>query len=387
MLNELCIENLAVIKQAVIPFTDNFNVFTGETGAGKSILINGINAVLGKRVSKDIVRSGCEKAVVTALFSGLSDAVKEKLDEYGIDHSDDELLITRTIMADGGSSARINSRTSSVSVLREIGLTLVDVHGQHDNRILMYPEKHIDIVDGYAGLQEQIIDYKTSFKMLQEVSRNIKKLAADEQSRSERLETLSIIINDIAEAEIEDENEDTRIENEFTVISNSHSISSMLSRTSAALAGDDDSAGITETIDVSINEMKRYTDIMPKLDELMNRLAGLRIEAADIGEELARLNDSIDVDDERLAYLEERRSKLIAVKKKYGPELSDVLLKYNNAVSEAGRLTGSSDEIKRLLEEKNRLLIEVSDKAKILSEKRKAAAVMLSERRSISLRL
>ena len=224
MLNELCIDNLAVIKQAVIPFTDDFNVFTGETGAGKSILINGINAVLGKRVSKDIVRSGCEKAVVTALFSDLSDATKMKLDEYDIDYSDNELLITRIIMADGGSTARINAKTSSVSVLREIGMTLVDVHGQHDNRILMYPEKHIHIVDGYAELHEEITEYQLSFKRLQDVSRQIKKLAMDEHNKQERLDVLNIIINDISDAEISDENEDIRIENEFTVISNSHSI-------------------------------------------------------------------------------------------------------------------------------------------------------------------
>lgn len=380
MLNELCIENLAVIQQAVIPFTNDFNVFTGETGAGKSILINGINAVLGKRISKDIVRSGCDKAVVTALFTKLSDNTKEKLDEYNIDYSDDELLITRIINADGGSSARINSRTSSVAVLREIGLTLIDVHGQHDNQILMYPEKHIHIVDNYAELQDEIDDYRKSFKMLQDVSRNIKKLVMDEQSKHERLETLSIIINDISYAEIADENEDIRIENEFTVISNSHSISEMLSRITVVLAGDDDSIGVSESVDQSVNEMKRYTDILPQLEVLMNRLLSLRIEAADIGEELSRLNDSIDVDDERLAYLEDRRSKLMTVKKKYGPELSDVLLKYNNAVTEYGQLSGSSDEIKRLLEEKDRLLIEVSDKAKNISQKRKEASEQLSQR-------
>lgn len=180
MLCELCIENLAVIEHAVIPFSDDFNVFTGETGAGKSILINGINAVLGKRVSKDIVRSGCDKASVTALFKGLSAETKEKLDEFGIDHSDDELLITRTISSDGGSGVRINSRTSSVSVLKEIGTTLIDVHGQHDNRILMYPEKHIDIVDNFAGIQSEIEDYRESFHKLQNISRRIKKLSDNE---------------------------------------------------------------------------------------------------------------------------------------------------------------------------------------------------------------
>ncbi|MBQ7980160.1 MAG: AAA family ATPase, partial [Oscillospiraceae bacterium] len=159
MLSELYIENLAVIQKAEIPFAESFNVFTGETGAGKSILINGINAVLGKRVSKDIVRSGCEKAVVTAMFRNLTEITKNKLAELGISCDDDELMITREISADGGSTARINSKPTAVSVIKEIGETLIDVHGQHDNRILMYPEKHINIVDSYAELDKELSDY------------------------------------------------------------------------------------------------------------------------------------------------------------------------------------------------------------------------------------
>ena len=380
MLSELCIENLAVIKKVIIPFTDDFNVFTGETGAGKSILINGINAILGKRISKDIVRSGCDKATVTALFTGLSTATKNKLDELDIDYSDDQLLVSRIIMADGGSSARINSRTSSVTVLREIGMTLVDVHGQHDNQILMYPERHINIVDNFADLNEFIEDYQSSFKMLQDISRKIKKLAIDEQSKSERLEALSIIIDEISESEITDENEDLDVENEFKIISNSHSISDMLSRSSIVLVGDDDNKGISETLECVINEMRRYTDIMPELKEILSRIESMKIEASDIGDELNRIHNSIDVDGERLAYLEDRRSKLNLVKRKYGPELKDVIEKYNKAVKEAEALSGSTDEIKKLSEEKNKLLILVSDKAKVLSEKRKAASKVLSEK-------
>ena len=128
MLKEIFIENLAVIKQAVIPFSDGLNIFTGETGAGKSILINGINAVLGQRSTKDIVRSGCNKAVVTALFTDIAANVKEKLDEFGVSYEDDEISITREINADGGSVARINGRTTSVSVLKELGSLLINIH-------------------------------------------------------------------------------------------------------------------------------------------------------------------------------------------------------------------------------------------------------------------
>ena len=380
MLCELCIENLAVIEHAVIPFSDDFNVFTGETGAGKSILINGINAVLGKRVSKDIVRSGCDKASVTALFKQLSDETKEKLDEFGIDYSDDELLITRIISSDGGSSVRINSRTSSVSVLKEIGITLIDVHGQHDSRILMYPEKHIDIVDNFAGIQKDIDDYRESFHKLQDISRRIKKLSDNESEKLTRLEALRGMTNEIKEAQISDENEDEKIEKEFTVISNSSSISKVLTSSAEEISGDDDSDGICGVISDTIAAIKRYSDIMPSLDEITARLESLKIEAADIADSIKSINDSIDVDEKRLAYLDGRRDTLISVKKKYGPELKDVIEKYNAAQKEAAELIDNTEEIKRITAEKNALLIEVSGKAKNLSQKRREAADLLSSK-------
>ena len=150
MLRELYIENLAVIEKASIGFCENFNVFTGETGAGKSILINGINAVLGQRIQKDIVRSGEKKAVITAIFYDLGKTSLDILKENGFEIEDDELMITREIRSDGGSVARINSRPVNVSLLRELGQSLVNIHGQHDNQILMSPEKHIGILDDYA---------------------------------------------------------------------------------------------------------------------------------------------------------------------------------------------------------------------------------------------
>ena len=380
MLCELCIENLAVIEHAVIPFSDDFNVFTGETGAGKSILINGINAVLGKRVSKDIVRSGCDKASLTALFKGLSAETKEKLDEFGIDHSDDELLITRMISSDGGSGVRINSRTSSVSVLKEIGITLIDVHGQHDNRILMYPEKHIDIVDNFAGIQSDIEDYRESFHKLQNISRRIKKLSDNESEKLSRLDALRVMTNEIKEAQISDENEDEKIDNEFNVISNSSAISKTLSSAAEEISGDDDNDGICGVINDIITYLKRYSDIMPSLDEISSRLDSLKIEAADIADQIKSLNDSIDVDESRLSYLDNRRDTLISIKKKYGPELKDVIEKYTSAQNEAAELIDNTEEIKRISAERNELLKEVSAKAKSLSQKRREAADQLSSK-------
>ncbi|MBO5382829.1 MAG: AAA family ATPase, partial [Ruminococcus sp.] len=186
MLKEIYIENLAVIKKAIIPLETGLNVFTGETGAGKSILINGINAVIGQRITRDIVRSGCEKAVITALFTNLEPHIISKLDELGVSHDDSEITVTREIFADGGSAARINGRTASVSLLKEIGSLLINIHGQHDNQVLLDSDKHIDILDLFGDNVDIISDYKQSFRELQQTARRLGELKKSESIKSER---------------------------------------------------------------------------------------------------------------------------------------------------------------------------------------------------------
>ena len=184
MLSELYIENLAVIEKATIDFSDKLNVFTGETGAGKSILINGINAILGQRVTKDIVRTGTDKAVISALFTDIGDNVLQVLDELGISAEDGQLFLTREIRSDGGSVARVNSRAVNVSVLKAIGETLVTIHGQHDNHILMAPERHIEILDSYAESEALIEDYHSSFRELQSIAKKINKIKLSKAKKS-----------------------------------------------------------------------------------------------------------------------------------------------------------------------------------------------------------
>ena len=196
MLKEIYIENLAVIEKAVIPFSDSFNAFTGETGAGKSILINGINAVLGQRVTKDIVRTGSKKAVITALFTDLAENVCEKLDELGISYENNEITVTREIAADGGSVARVNSRTTTVSVLKEIGELLITIHGQHDNQILLASEKHIEVLDNFGGSMELLEDYRASFRSLQAMA---KKLGEMKKNRLEKRDRAILLKERIAE--------------------------------------------------------------------------------------------------------------------------------------------------------------------------------------------
>ena len=370
MLSELYIENLAVIQKAEIPFTGNFNVFTGETGAGKSILINGINAVLGKRVNKDIVRSGCEKAVVTAMFRGLSGETLDKLKEFGIDCENDELMITREISADGGSTARINSRTAPVSTVKEIGETLIDIHGQHDNRILMYPEKHIEIIDGYAELGDILEDYRMSFRELQSTARKIKQLSLSEQERQDKLEYIRRFIEDIGSLELESENEDSEVESEYVIASNSKALADVIMRSKMAVSGYEDSEGIAEKISGINSELSDYAEIL---------LESAMVELQDIGDELSGLYDKIDIDEERMDYLSDRREKLNSAKKRYSCTLGELISRYNEYTSEAEAAEGCSKEIERLSERKKELLIEVTKKAEKLSELRENSAKKLTE--------
>lgn len=385
MLCELYIENLAVIQKAEIPFTESFNVFTGETGAGKSILIGGINAVLGKRVSKDIVRSGCEKATVSAMFRRLTDSTRNKLAELGIGCEDDELMITREIFADGGSAARINSKAATAAAVREIGETLIDVHGQHDNRLLMYPEKHIEIIDGYAGLFPYLEDYRSSFRELQSAARMIKQLAFLEREKQQRVEFLKQFLNDVGELELEDENEDTAVEKEFAAANNSSVLAELLSRSHIALSGDENNSGITERIDALIGGLSDYSDIMPELEQLVNRLEAAKIELSDIGDELSRLFDGADIDEQRLEYLSDRREKLYNVKKRYSCTLGELMDRYNSYRNELLEISEYSKEIAELTARKDALLAEVTEKAEKLSEMRGDAVARLIEKISAEL--
>ncbi len=380
MLSELYIENLAVIQKAEIPLTESFNVFTGETGAGKSILVGGINAVLGKRISRDMVRSGCEKATVSAMFRHLTPGTVSKLSELGISCEDDELMITREISADGGSSARINSKAAPISAVRELGETLIDVHGQHDNKILMYPEKHINIIDDYADLHGQLDDYRKSFRELQDTARRIKKLAVLETEKQQRVEYLNRFLAEVGELELENENEDIEIENEFTVANNSSVLAETISRSHMAVCGSEDSTGMTESIDSVIGDLAEYSDIMPALSPLINRLDAARIELSDIGDELSGLLDGIDVDEQRLEYLSDRREKLYSVKKRYSCTLAELIARYDSYSREAKEIAGCAKEIQVLTEAKNRLLAEVSEKAEKLSEARSAASGRFTEK-------
>ena len=372
MLSELYIENLAVIEKATIDFSDKLNVFTGETGAGKSILINGINAILGQRVTKDIVRTGTDKAVISALFTDIGDNVLQVLDELGISAEDGQLFLTREIRSDGGSVARVNSRAVNVSVLKSIGETLVTIHGQHDNQILMAPERHIEILDSYAESEALIEDYHSSFRELQSIAKKINKIKTEQSKKEFRMAELADIVEEINALNIH-EGEDKEIEAELNISKNAVAISEALYMAKQLLSGDDDTDGAVEMTQRASKSVEGYTDIMTEISPIYDRLSSAAIEMEDISEEIGSLLDSLDIDPKRYDYLNQRSDELRRIMKKYGPELDDVLTTLENSQNELDELSGAEQSLDELNKEKERLLAEVSKKAKALSDHRKKA--------------
>ena len=372
MLSELYIENLAVIEKATIDFSDKLNVFTGETGAGKSILINGINAILGQRVTKDIVRTGTDKAVISALFTDIGDNVLQVLDELGISAEDGQLFLSREIRSDGGSVARVNSRAVNVSVLKAIGETLVTIHGQHDNQILMAPERHIEILDSYAESEALIEDYHSSFRELQSIAKKINKIKTEQNKKEFRMAELADIVEEINALNIH-EGEDKEIEAELNISKNAVAISEALYMAKQLLSGDDDTDGAVEMTQRASKSVEGYTDIMTEISPIYDRLSSAAIEMEDISEEIGSLLDSLDIDPKRYDYLNQRSDELRRIMKKYGPELDDVLTTLENSQNELDELSGAEQSLDELNKEKERLLAEVSKKAKALSDHRKKA--------------
>ncbi|SDB15430.1 DNA repair protein RecN (Recombination protein N) [Ruminococcaceae bacterium FB2012] len=372
MLNELYIENLAVIEKSNIAFTGGLNVFTGETGAGKSIMINGINAILGQRVTKDIVRTGADKAVVSAMFTDMNSDVLAKLEELGIETEDGQLFLSREIRSDGGSVARVNSRSVNVSVLKELGELLVNIHGQHDNQILMSPEKHIGILDAFADAETLIADYQTSFKELQQIAKRIAKLKQDNDRKAFRISELREIVNEITDLNI-GEDEDEKISRELEISKNAVILSEAVYLSEQILSGSDDDKGVAELVSEARASIEKHTDLMPELSELSERLTSAEIELADIAAELSSQLDKLNVDPKRYDFLNSRADDLRRIKKKYGPEMSDVFKTLEDSRAELELLVGSEESLVKLNEQKNQLLSVVSQKAKKLSEFRAEA--------------
>lgn len=370
MLKELYIKNLAVIRETTIPLEKRLNIFTGETGAGKSILINGINAVLGQRCSKDIVRTGCDKAVITALFTELSPEVCQKLAELGIDCDDREISVTREINADGGSVARINGRSAPAAMLKEIGSMMINIHGQHDNQILLDSQRHMEILDDFGGDNSLLEEYRATFRELQTTARRLGELKKQEQSRIERTRYLSDVVKDIGALELR-AGEDDELEKELAVSENAQRIISAIGSAVHAINGDE---GANDIIAAAESEISSLTDESAEISAIYERLSAVEIELSDIASELEKIADKAELNMQRVDFVRRRLSDINKVSKKYLADSTELVKMYDSACEELTKLEGSDDEIKLLAAKREELLHKVTEQAKALYDYREKVA-------------
>ena len=366
MLAELEIENLAVIAHARIPFSPHLNVFTGETGAGKSILIHGIHAVLGQRVTRDIVRTGCKKAVITALFTKLSPAVCAKLDALSISHEDDELLLTREIAADGGSAARVNGHTTTVSVLREIGSTLINIHGQHDNQVLLSPECHLQILDAFGGDDTRLHRYQESFRALQQTAKRLNHLGKLEQEKAHRRQYLRQLVQDVEDLGLE-AGEESALEEELELLQHVGGISSALQNAEELLSGEESGGTAVDRTEEAAEELSAIAELRSDFSALYERLNTVRIEVEDIAAECRNLREQLDMDPARYAQVTKRLQEIRVLGKQYQCTGDELMQQYQQAEEELQQMQSDAAEIEALREEKKQLLEQVSTQAKELS--------------------
>lgn len=375
MLTSLKIENVAIIESAAIEFGCGLNVLTGETGAGKSIVIDSINAILGERTSRDIIRTGAQSAKVYAVFEDVNAKVRKFLDEHGIDCEDGVLIINRTLSREGKNVCRLNGAPVTVSMLREIGSELIDIHGQHDNQALLSPEKHCGFVDSFAGNAEIIADYREKYGRLCEVRSKLKKLTTDESSKSQRIDFLTYQIDELEKAEITPGERD-ELKARKTLINNSQKVIESLNVAYEALKAD--GAGIDMITDAE-SEISDASAYMEALGEASEKITDIRYELEDIAETVRDAMSEVDFDQSELEEIDERLDLLYRLSKKYGNTEEEMLEYLEKAKTELDNIAFSEEKVKELQKQEEEALAETEAAAKKLTESRKTAGEKLSE--------
>ena len=376
MLKSLNIENIAVIESAEIEFSSGFNSLTGETGAGKSILVDSISAVLGERTSKELVRNGADSAYVSACFEDIDREVINKLNEFDIPVDNDVLIVSRKISSQGKSSCRINGRSVTVSMLKELGMLLVNIHGQHDSQALLNADYHYNFLDMTGNNNEIIQKYKASFKELVSVRKGLKALTADAETKDRELEILNYQIKEIESADVKI-GEIEALQNRKKIILNSQELITAANNVLLFVNGDDEAQGMQSLTLSAINEVKSLSDFdgdFKKINELLYSVNDLSEQLKDIiGDKLS----SIDFSENELESVEERLNLLYNLCSKYGIDEQAVLNYLDNAKERKRLFDNSEDELEKLNSEYDGLFEKTVALANELSDYRKELAKKL----------
>lgn len=343
MLRTLDIENIAVIEKASVDFSAGLNVLTGETGAGKSIVVDSINAILGERTSRELVRHGCDSAYVSAYFEDIPDSVAEKIAEIGYEVDDGTLLLSRKISANGKSACKINGKSATVSMLKEIGALLVNIHGQHDNQALLNPDYQYQYIDMMFSDSKLFQQYKSSFKDLISVRRKLKALTMRESDKDKELELLDYQIKELEDADIKIGERD-ELNKRRTLISAAEAITKALNLSLQTINGDDENNGVQSSINTCFNELVQFEQAK-EISEAF----------ADVNDKLELAKDKIDTlllelnfDPNELEQIEERLDLLFRLSSKYGTDEKEMLAFLENAKQKRDSIVYSDIELEKL---------------------------------------
>lgn len=370
MLANLKIENVAVIEKAEVNFTHGFTVLTGETGAGKSILIDSINAILGNRTSRELVRSGAQKACIWATFEAIPASVKKQLEKCGYEVSDD-LLLYREINAEGKGSCRINGMPATAAVVRDISAGLLSIHGQHDSQSLTNPALHLDLLDQYAQNRELFAEYYRRYRELVTVKRQLDTANASEADKQRRIEALTAEIDAIDAAALQPGEEKT-LQERKTVITHAQSILEGITAAHLALAGDEDGeqAGAADLLGGAVDGLQNSARLDESLAAMSERLNELYYSARDLATDLADRLDAYGFDAGELDQIESRLDTIYRIKQKFGMEVEELLARRDTAAAELENFQSSGQRIAELKARMQTLYAAAKEAAEALTQSR-----------------
>lgn len=373
MLKTLNIENIAVIEKAQIEFNNGLNVLTGETGAGKSIVVDSINAILGERTSRELVRHGADYAFVSALFEDVSDNVAEKLESMGYSPEEDgTLLLTRKITEAGKSVCKINGASATVSILKEIGQMLVNIHGQHDSQSLLNPDSHFLFIDMLSENKEIFADYKNSFHQLITIRRRLKALTDDEEDKDRVLELLDYQIKELESADIS-VNERTELQKKKAVMDSREALLRALNSSLSALSGNDEFSGAATLVSSCIKEFLSV-NASAAIEKIVSKLTDISDEIESVRDLMNHEISALDFNEAEREMVEDRLDCLYKLSLKYGNTEEEMLHFLEKAKEKRNAVLYNDDELERLTAEYDKLLEEVMEKADHLSDHRKKIA-------------
>ena len=376
MLSLLHIENIAVIECADISFDQGFNVLTGETGAGKSIVIDAISAILGQRAYRDMIRTGTNKASVRAVFTDVPEL--DWFAEQGVEY-DPETVIQREIHLDGKNVCRVNGTLVSVSILHKLGIQLINIHGQHDSAALFDEENHLNFLDAFADNRQLHQQYQETFSVVSQLRREIAKLSMDEGEKLRRMESLRFQIDEISRANLES-GEDEQLEARRKVLQNAEKLSDAINEGVECLYGSDESDGAASLMaqaERALSKIARYDE---SLSELHERVKDLMYQVQDAAEGLRDSRDSFAYSAEELEQIETRLDTIHRLRRKYGATCDDILSYLERAREELDRIEFADDHMERLKKKLRKAEREAAEQAGLLRASRKETAAMLSVR-------